>query len=71
MLELETTLIILTHQRPKGLGGTLAIKTQVFGVLQNKRILIVCNVVFAIHFKPPQFKKVDHVGGFKGVNRGH
>jgi hypothetical protein len=37
---------------------------QIFGVLQNRGIPVVCNVVFALHFRPPQ--NIDCVGGFKG-----
>jgi hypothetical protein len=42
-------------------------ENQIFGVLQSRGIPIVCNVVFALHFRPPQFKNVHCVGGFKGV----
>ncbi len=44
---------------------------QIFGVLQSRGIPLVCNVMFPLHFKPPQFRNVDCVGGFRGVaNRG-
>jgi hypothetical protein len=44
---------------------------QIFGVLQSRGIPVVCNVVFALQFRPPQFRNVDCVGGFMGVaNRG-
>jgi hypothetical protein len=45
----------------------LATEIQIFGVLQSRGIPVVCNVVFALLFRPPQFRNVDCVGGFRGV----